>query len=149
VSSAPSRRNIEESLQSSSYSDEPVVQLESGAADSGFLRQEGLDESFSNIIIQKLDTPQSCLTEVPRKIYPPASLDTCRGWAEVISDGGKLVLDQAATREIFQPIDFTGIDDMMAGDGISDDWIDAFLEEDISLQDNSTGQSAEDTDMTV
>lgn len=133
-----------------SYGDELALQLEAGATDSGFLHPEGLRESFSNIMMQKLDFPQSCPAEAPGETYSPISLDPSRGiWAEEIADGGSRVLDQVAPREEIEPtaIDFTDADDMLLGDGLSDDWMDALLEKDISLQGDSAGQSAEDADM--
>jgi hypothetical protein len=145
VSLAPSRRIIGQRSQFMSYGDEPAAPLEAGATDSGFLHPEDLHESFSNIMMQKLDFPQSCLAEITGETYPPTSLDPSRGWAEEIADGGRHVLDQISPHENIQPIDFTDADDVMLGDGISDDWIDALMEKDISLQ--SAGQSAEDDEM--
>ncbi|SCO82633.1 uncharacterized protein FRV6_06846 [Fusarium oxysporum] len=65
VPSAPSRRNIKQRTPSMSYGDEPAAQMEVGETDSGCLHPEGLRESFSDVLMQKLDLPQSCLDEAP------------------------------------------------------------------------------------
>ncbi|KAJ0149884.1 Oxygen-dependent choline dehydrogenase [Fusarium oxysporum f. sp. albedinis] len=129
VSSASARRNIKQRTPSMSYGDEPAAQLEVGETDSGCLHPEGLRESFSDILMQKLDLPQSCLDEA----YSPTSLDPSRRiWAEKIAGSDRRVLDQVASREEIKPtaIDFTDADDMILVDGLSDEWIDALLQSD-------------------
>ncbi|KAH7225247.1 hypothetical protein BKA60DRAFT_450540 [Fusarium oxysporum] len=133
VSSASARRNIKQRTPSMSYGDEPAAQLEVGETDSGCLHPEGLRESFSDILMQKLDLPQSCLDEAPGEAYSPTSLDPSRRiWAEKIAGSDRRVLDQVASREEIKPtaIDFTDADDMILVDGLSDEWIDALLQSD-------------------
>jgi hypothetical protein len=147
---AHSHRSIEQRLRPMSYGDGPVGQLEAGATDSGFLHLEGLHESFSDIDTHKLDLSQFCLSETPGETYSPTSLDPSRRTSgEEIVDGGRRVLDQVAPPEGINPtaIDFIDVDDMILGDALSDDWVDALLEKEISLQGDSAGQSAEDVDM--
>ncbi|TXC08865.1 hypothetical protein FocTR4_00002340 [Fusarium oxysporum f. sp. cubense] len=133
VSSASARQNIKQRTPSMSYGDEPAAQLEVGETDSGCLHPEGLRESFSDILMQKLDLPQSCLDEAPGEAYSPTSLDPSRRiWAEKIAGSDRRVLDQVASREEIKPtaIDFTDADDMILVDGLSDEWIDALLQSD-------------------
>ncbi|KAL9573922.1 hypothetical protein ACKAV7_001954 [Fusarium commune] len=133
VSSAPARREIKQSTPSMSYGDEQAAQLEVGETDSGCLHPEGLRENLSDILMQKLDLPQSCLDEAPGEGYSPTSLEPSRRlWAEKIAGSDRGVLDQVASREEIKPtaIDFTDVDDTILVDGLSDKWIDILLQSD-------------------
>ncbi|EXA32761.1 hypothetical protein FOVG_16092 [Fusarium oxysporum f. sp. pisi HDV247] len=104
VPSAPSRRNIKQRTPSMSYGDEPVAQMEVGETDSGCLHPEGLRESFSDVLMQKLDLPQSCLDEAPGEVYSPTLLKPSRRrWAEKIAGSDRGALDQVASREEIRP----------------------------------------------
>ncbi|EKJ69698.1 hypothetical protein FPSE_10112 [Fusarium pseudograminearum CS3096] len=143
VSSAPSRRRTEKRSSPILCDDEPEAQLETGSVDSALTSSGGLRESFS-------DVTHSYLDEVPEKTYSPTSLDTSqRYWTQETVDGGRR--GQATADGEIKPsaIDFIDADDMMLEDGLSDGWIDALLEQDMSLQDDNAGRSVEDIDMAV
>ncbi|UZP43535.1 hypothetical protein NXS19_011347 [Fusarium pseudograminearum] len=143
VSSTPSRRRMEKRSSPTLCEDEPEAQLETGSAVSALTSSGGLRESFS-------DVTHSYLDEVPEKTYSPTSLDTSqRYWTQETVDGGRR--GQATADGEIKPsaIDFIDADDMMLEDGLSDDWIDALLEQDMSLQGDTAGRSVEDVDMTV
>lgn len=143
VSSTPSRRRMEKRSSPILCEDEPEAQLETGSADSSLTSSGGLRESFS-------DVAHSYLYGVPEKTYSPTSLDTSqRSWTEETVDDGRR--DQATTDGEIKPsaIDSIDVDSMMLEDGLSDDWIDALLEQDMSLQGDNAGRSVEDVDMAV
>ncbi|KAF5678606.1 cutinase transcription factor 1 beta [Fusarium heterosporum] len=132
MSSVASQRMNEQRSSSISCS-EIAMQLEHGA----FLYSDGLHESPRDII-------QSCLGETFGEAYSPISMNSCQGiWTEDMVEGGRRVLDQVASHLETKPttMDCTDVDNVTLGDGLSDDWIEALLEKDISLQ------GGEDVDM--
>lgn len=134
--SAPSRRSKERRSPSTSYRDEP-------AADLGFLYPDGLHEGSSNIT-------RSYLAESYREIYSQSSSNPSGGiWMDEIAKGGRHVPDHVAPRPKVQhtALDVSDADDIVLGDGLGGDWIDALLEKEMTLQSDSVSQTAEDVDM--
>ncbi|WXC61828.1 hypothetical protein SNK03_007701 [Fusarium graminearum] len=141
VASTPSQRRMEKRCSPILCEDKPEAQLETGSADSSLTSSGGLRESFSDVAYSYLDG-------VPEKTYSPTSLDTSqRYWTEETVDDGRR--DQATTDGETKPsaIDSIDVDNIMLEDGLSDDWIDALLEQDMSLQGDNAGRSVEDVDM--
>ncbi|EYB24554.1 hypothetical protein FG05_06456 [Fusarium graminearum] len=141
VASTPSRRRMEKRCSPILCEDKPEAQLETGSADSSLTSSGGLRESFSDVAYSYLDG-------VPEKTYSPTSLDTSqRYWTEETVDDGRR--DQATTDGEIKPsaIDSIDVDNIMLEDGLSDDWIDALLEQDMSLQGDNAGRRVEDVDM--
>lgn len=128
----PSQRSSDHRSPPVSYGGEPAA----GGA-TNYL--DALGEHFSNII-------QSCLTDASDETYSPASMDL---WAGETAPGERSVLDQLSPRQGIEiaATDFTDAEDVALGDGLSYDWIDALLKEDVSLQGDVDCQSAGDVDM--
>jgi hypothetical protein len=100
---------------------------------------DALGEHFSNII-------QSCLTEASEEIYSPVLLDLWTG--ENVPGEGSVLSQPSPLQGIeIAAADFTDAEDVVLGDGVSDDWIDALLKQDASPQSDKASQSAEDVDM--
>ncbi|RFN47011.1 cutinase transcription factor 1 beta [Fusarium flagelliforme] len=129
---APSQRRID--LRSPPMSDgyEPAT-----TAASDF--QDAWHEHFGNII-------QSCLAEASEEIYSQASLDL---WAGEIAPSERSVLEEVSPRQGIESAATGSTDgeDLDLGNGLSDDWIDALLKEDVSLHGDTASQTAEDVDM--
>ncbi|CEI38438.1 unnamed protein product [Fusarium venenatum] len=143
VSSAPSRRSTEQRSLSTSHGDETAAQVDVGTTASSFLNPEGLQERFNNVM-------QSYLNETSEETCSPASLDHSQGfWAEEIADGGRRGSDHFSPREEIVPIQVDSIDSdsMILEGGLSDDWIDALLDKEISLPGDNNSRIAEDIDM--
>ncbi|KAM5515546.1 hypothetical protein FOXYSP1_02497 [Fusarium oxysporum f. sp. phaseoli] len=93
-----------------SYGDEPAALMEVGETDSGCLHPEGLCESFSDTLMQKLELPQSCLDETSGEAYSSTLLEPSgRRWAEKIAGSYRGVLDQVASREEIKPTALTSL----------------------------------------
>ena len=127
------------SQRSSDHRSPPVTYGGEAAAGGATNYLDALGEHFSNII-------QSYLTEASDETYSPASMDL---WAGETAPGERSVLDQLSPRQGIEiaATDFTDAEDVAFGDGLSDDWIDALLKEDVSLQGDVDCQSAGDVDM--
>ena len=127
----PSPRSIDRRSPSMTYGGEPAT-----AGTTNYL--DALGEHFSNIV-------QSCLTEASEETYSPASLDF---WT---APGEGSVLGQLSPRQGIESAatDFTDVEDVALGDGLSDDWINALLKEDVALQGDTECRSAGDVDTDV
>ncbi|KAH7199011.1 uncharacterized protein B0J16DRAFT_392959 [Fusarium flagelliforme] len=127
-----SQRNIDQRSPSMSHGGEPATTTKTNYLDA-------LGEHFSNII-------QSCLTEGSEGTYSPVSLDL---WTGETAPGERSVLGQPSPCQGIEiaATDFTDAEDVVLETGRSDDWIDALLKEDVSLQGDTDCQSAGDVDM--
>ncbi|KAF5573689.1 cutinase transcription factor 1 beta [Fusarium pseudoanthophilum] len=133
VSSALARRSAKQRTPLVATGNEPEVQLPVSKSASSCLQPEAVHDIFSDIIMQKLDLPQSSNDEEPGEVYSPTSLGTSGSlWVEEITGGDRDVPDQIGSREEIKTaaIEFTDVGDMIMVDGLSDGWIDALLQSD-------------------
>jgi len=128
----PSQPSIGQTSPLMSYGGEPATTGVTNYLDA-------LGEHFSNMI-------QSCLAEASEEIYSPVSLDL---WTGGNAPGEGSVLSQPSPRQGFEIVatNSTDAEDVVLGDGLSDDWIDAMLKEDVSRKGDEDCQSARDVDM--